>query len=210
MTQIVPTITAENAHNYRDEIERVAGFAKRIHIDLADGIFAPSRLVNPIQVWWPEDLKADIHMMYQSPAEHIQTLISLNPSLVVLHAESEGDVLSLMTQLKSFGISAGLALLEKSQPQDFASEIAEADHVLIFGGSLGFHGGQAQLEHLSKISEVKLLNPKAEISWDGGINDANAQEIVEAGVDVLNVGGFIQKSDTPHDAYDILVGKLKQ
>lgn len=210
MTQIVPTVTADNAHVYRQEIERVAEFADRIHIDLADGEFAPTRLINPIQAWWPEDHMADIHLMYRNPSEHIETLISMSPSLVILHAESDGDLSQLIKQFTEFGIKTGIALLEPSQPEDYEQLIQQVQHVLIFGGKLGYHGGEAQLSSLSKIEKIKAINASAEIAWDGGINADNIEQLMNAGVDIFNVGGFIQKSDNPQDAYDILVSKLKQ
>lgn len=210
MTYIVPTVTSENAHLYRSEIERVANFAERIHIDLADGVFAPTKLVNPIQVWWPETMVADIHIMYKQPQDHLSTLISLSPNLVILHAESEGDVAGMISELKAVGIKAGVALLEDSQPQQYKQLVELADHVLIFGGKLGYHGGAAQLEMLNKIPEILEINPSAEIAWDGGVNDENIEQLANAGVAVADVGGFIQNADNPHQAYDILMHKLKQ
>ncbi len=210
MSLIVPTVTAENPHTYREEVERVAGLVDRIHIDLADGVLAPTRLINPVQAWWPEALTVDVHLMYQKPAEHIEPVISLKPTLVILHAEADGDLVSMLGDLKDVGIRPGLALLEASQPEDFMTEILQADHILIFGGKLGYHGGEANMELLDKVAKIKEINGSAEIAWDGGINDENIRQISDAGIDILNVGGFIQKASAPQDAYDILVQKLKQ
>jgi pentose-5-phosphate-3-epimerase len=58
------------------------------------------------------------------------------------------------------------------------------------------------------VKQVQEHHPEAEIGWDGGINDHNAQQLVAAGVDVLNVGGFIQKSDDPAGAYEKLLNLL--
>ena len=75
------------------------------------------------------------------------------------------------------------------------------DHVLIFSGDLGKHGGVADLSLLEKVNKIKALHPGAEIGWDGGINDTNAAKLIDGGVSVLNVGGFIQKSQKPDEAY---------
>lgn len=210
MNHVVPTVTAENAHIYREEVERVAGFADRIHIDLADGEFAPTKMINPIQAWWPDGLTADIHVMYKNPQEHLETLISLQPNLIIFHAESDCDLFDVLTTVKSVDIKAGLALLPDTQPSDVVELISLADHVLIFGGKLGYHGGEAQLELLNKVEPIKKINPDCEVAWDGGINLDNIQKIASAGINILNVGGFIQKASSPQDAYDILVQKLKQ
>ena len=210
MPTIVPTVTAENPHIYREEIERVSDFAGRLHIDLADGDFAPTKLINPVQAWWPEGKEVDIHLMYKKPLEHLATLISLGPSLVILHVESEGDVAAMLNEFKSVGIKAGIALLELSQPGDYIKEIEAAEHVLIFGGKLGYHGGEAQLDMLDKVAAVKEINPAVEVSWDGGIDEKNTRQIIDSGVDVLNVGGYIQKAEQPQEAYAILEQIVKQ
>ncbi len=206
----MPTVTAENPHIYREEIERVAGFVRRIHIDLGDGDLSPVKMINPIQAWWPDNLQADIHVMYQKPEEQIETLISLQPDLVIFHVESEGSILELIRELHAVNIKVGVALLASSQPENFADEIGESDHALIFGGRLGYHGGEAYLQLLDKVPRIKEIKPDIEIGWDGGASDKNVQKITSAGVNVVNVGGFIQKADAPQDAYDILMSKIKQ
>ena len=204
MTKIVPTITAGNAHIYRSEMERVADFATRLHIDFSDGEFAPTKLIKLEQAWWPNGKQIDFHIMYKRPAELVESLIALKPDLVVLHAESEGDLSGLLAELKSFNIATGVALLADSLPEDYEELIKSADHVLLFGGKLGYHGGEAALSLLSKVPKIKELNPAAELAWDGGITADNARPLADAGIDVLNVGGFIQQAKRPQEAYDII------
>lgn len=201
---IAPTITALNPHTYREQMERVMEFAARIHVDYADGLFAPTQMVSPEQSWLPEGYEVDLHVMYRRPAEHMETLISLKPNLVILHAEADGNVIGMMRELKAVGIRAGIGLLQSTQPEIYANEIEEADHVLIFSGSLGHHGGVADLSHLAKVERIKEINPLVEVGWDGGINDENVGKLVQGGINVLDVGGFIHKSDDPKNAYGIL------
>src|SRR6266702_1258371 len=92
MTDICPTIDAEDAHAYRAQMERIATFARRVHIDLGDGEFTPNRLIPIDQVWWPGGMRADLHVMYRRPFEHLDALIALGPQLIIVHAEAEGDV----------------------------------------------------------------------------------------------------------------------
>lgn len=210
MSIICPTILAENPHTYREQLERISGFAGRIQIDLADGEFAPNTTITPVQAYWPNSISADIHLMFKRPVEQIETLISLKPNIVILHAESEGDIKSLMLQLKAVEIQVGIALLKDTRAEDKKTLIDLADHVLIFSGSLGHFGGEADYGLFEKIKAVKKINPDAEIGWDGGVNDKNVADLVAAGVDVLNVGGFIQKATQPQSAYAILESITKQ
>jgi len=202
---IVPCVTAATAAEYREQMARVAPFAKRVHIDISDGQFSPVKLVNPIQTYWPNDVLGDLHLMVKNPAEHTETLISLKPNLVIVHAESQGDLISMLRQLKAVRIKTGVALLQPTQVSQAADLIAEVDHVLIFSGDLGHFGGTADLTLLSKVSQIKSVNPNAEIGWDGGASIENIPQLVSGGIDVINVGGAIQKAADAKAAYEELV-----
>lgn len=198
---ICPTITAYDTHEYRAQMERVKSFAERVHIDLMDGEFVPTTSPGPEHIWWPQELVADIHVMYQRPMECIDGLIKLQPHLVVIHTEADVHHMDFAARLHAAGIAAGLAILADTPVENAYQIMHGFDHVLVFSGKLGYHGGAANLALLDKVAKIRAHHPGAEISWDGGITDQNAQTLIEGGVTVLNVGGFIQQSDDPSAAY---------
>ena len=208
MSVICPTVTAFSVDEYGRQIDRIASFAERIHVDLMDGEFTPTRSPNPIQAWWPGDVEADIHLMFAKPLEHIETLVSLKPSLVIIHAEAEGNLSGFLEHLKRYGIKVGVALLPQTQPDDVAELIKVSDHVLIFSGDLGHFGGTVNEKLLEKVTKIREINPAVETGWDGGANADNIALLANGGIDVINVGGAIQRSDEPEEAYATLVAKL--
>lgn len=201
MASVVPTVTAYSSREYKTQIEKAANLSNRISLDFMDGIFTPSKSINLIQAYWPPHIKVDIHLMYEKPAEHIETLISIKPNLVVVHAEASSDLKTIFKQLSQVGINTGLAFLPGSQPADFSELLQVATQALIFSGKLGSFGGVADLSLLSKVANLRAINPQLEIAWDGGINDKNAKELVVGGIDILNVGGYIQNAQDPQTAY---------
>lgn len=205
---ICPTITAYEPHQYREQVERVVGFAGRLHIDLMDGEFTETTSPPVDQIWLPEHVICDVHLMYQRPLEALPKLIELKPHLVVVQAEAD-DAEAAVLSLKQAGIKAGVALLAETQVDQLGGIIEQVDHVLVFSGHLGYHGGEADLSLLSKVAEIKARNQSAEIAWDGGINQDNAPELVKAGVTVLNAGGFIQNAADPANAYAILSSSVQ-
>ena len=208
-TVICPTVTAFDPHQYREQLERAAKFAERIHIDLMDGEFAQTVSPDLLQVWWPHNVIVDIHLMYQRPMDHLQQLIKLKPHMVIVHNEVDVHHMHFAAELHQHDIKTGLALL-KDTPIEWAQQIMHSfDQILIFSGELGHHGGQADLSLLDKVKYVRQHHPEAEIAWDGGINDQNIKELAAAGVNVMNVGGYIQKSETPDRAYDKLISVIK-
>ncbi len=206
---ICPTVTAYDEYQYKIQIERIKSFARRVHMDLMDGEFAPTKSPELSKIWWPPEMEVDIHLMYQSPMEHLETLIKLKPRMVIVHNEAHVHHMHLAAELHKADILAGLALLQET-PVEYAYQIMHSfDHVLVFSGKLGYHGGETDLGLLDKVHKIREHHFDAEVGWDGGINDSNAKQLVEAGVTVLNVGGYIQNSENPHAAYDKLREVLK-
>jgi len=203
MSIICPTVLAEDPHAFRNQLERVEPFAGRIQIDLADGNFA-TKTIELDQVHWPDGLVIDLHLMYADPTANINKLLEMKPHLVIIHKEAKSDLLGIVEALRGGGIDFGVALLPETNVEMAREEIYVANHVLIFGGKLGSFGGDANLDLLQKVGEIREINPSIEIGWDGGVNAENVKIISEAGIDVVNVGGFIQRAEKPQEAYDIL------
>jgi ribulose-phosphate 3-epimerase len=204
-TTICPTVLAGTPEEYRHQIGRIAQFATRIHIDLADGQFAPTKTIPIDQVWWPGGVRADLHVMYQRPFEHYKTYLSLGPQMVIVHAESDGSFVPFSELMHRHGIEVGVALKADTPVALIRPALQWIDYVLVFSGDLGHFGGQADLALLDKVKMLRQLKPQLEIGWDGGINNTNARALAMGGVDVLNVGGFIQHASDPRMAYGALV-----
>jgi ribulose-phosphate 3-epimerase len=205
MAIICPTVTAYDEYEYNEQLKTLKPFAGRIHIDLMDGVFAPTKSPELEHIWWPHELTADIHLMYQHPMECIDQLIKLRPRMVIIHNEADVHHMDFAAKLHAAGIEAGLAILHDT-PIEWAYQIMHSfDHVLIFSGNLGFQSGAvADLGCLDKVQKVREHHPDAEIGWDGGINDLNAAKLAAGGVEVLNVGGFIKNATDPASAYATL------
>jgi ribulose-phosphate 3-epimerase len=200
---ICPTVTAFSAAEYREQLQRIQGFADRIHIDFMDGIFAPTVSVAISEAWWQPGPAVDLHVMYKRPLEYLEDLVALKPHMIIVHAESEG-VLEFLHEIDELGIKKGLALLKDTQVKDVEPLVQVVDHVLIFSGELGKFGGTVDMTLLEKVRQLKQIKPSLEIGWDGGISAENAATLVAGGVDVLNVGGHIQQAQDPESAYDTL------
>ena len=113
---IVPTILTDNKQDYRAQAERINIFTRRVQIDVTDGIFAPTQTLDITNVWWPKNWEADLHLMVANPSEHLDTVLKLNPSLCILHAEANEDLLPSFQILKDAGIKTGVALLPSTFP----------------------------------------------------------------------------------------------
>lgn len=204
MAIICPTVLASDTDEFSEQIKRVS-FAPRIQLDFMDGEFAPTKSIDLKDAWWPKTAKADLHLMYKNPEDYLDVILNQKPNLVIIHAEAEVNLAGFARKLHAEGINAGLCVLPETKISDIKDVLNDYDHLLIFGGKLGYFGGKADLSQADKAKEAKAVNPDIEIGWDGGTNDQNAKQLADAGVEVLNAGGFIQKADSPKAAYQKLV-----
>ena len=206
MSEICPTVLAATEDDYREQMAVLEPFASRIQIDLGDGIFTTVSV--PVgDVWWPEGMTPDIHLMHQRPLNVLEKLLHLNPRMIIFHAESD-DVPECIDRVRQGSVKVGLALLPETSVESQKDIISQVDHVLIFGGKLGSFGGHADLSQLDKIAQIDAINSQVEIGWDGGANMDNVVQLSEAGVDVINVGGAIQKANNPENAYRALTRQI--
>ena len=205
MAVICPTITAYTKNDFDEQIAKVGHIANRIQIDLTDGKFTDKATLALGDVWWPVGVKADIHLMFNNPLETTKVMIKHKPHLVIIHAESDDNFSEVIETCKHHKVKVGLALLPKTGVETISKWLSKIDHVLIFSGNLGYQGGStADFDLLDKVTDIKRANNTVEIGWDGGVNDQNVAELINGGVDVLNVGGFIQNAQDPEKAIDSL------
>lgn len=208
MALICPTVLASSEADYAEQMQRIGPFAERVQIDLMDGEFAKAHSVTLDDLWWPVSLVVDLHLMYQNPFDHLEAILHLKPNMVIIHVEAPIHHMHFAAELHKEGIKAGLAVLPETPISNVEQILHSFDHLLIFSGNLGHFGGSTNLDLLSKVTEAKAHHPEIEVGWDGGVNHQNARRLVDGGVDVLNVGGYIQKAENPSLAYKTLVDAI--
>ena len=185
MAKIVPTILAETPDIYQSRLELVTRTADRVHVDIVDGKFATTKTIGLSQVYVPDGVQLDLHLMVENPADHLDNALALKPNLIIVHAEANGDHAQCAADVQSMGVKAGIAYLKDSNPDELVTKF---DHALVFTGKLGHYGGQLYQPSLAKVLEIKELKPGIEVAVDGGVNSRNMQDVIDAGADVLDAG----------------------
>ena len=146
--------------------------------------------------------------MAANPSQHLDTILKLNPTLCILHAEASEDLTPTFRALKEAGIKLGLALLPQTFPGTVKPYIDMVDHVLIFAGQLGVQGSPADMMQMEKIPLIRNMKPEVEIGWDGGANMSNVRALAHADLDVINVGAAISQAENPAAAFQMLVEEI--
>lgn len=210
MAIIVPTLTTDDPNVFNANLTEFSKFSKRVQVDVSDGSFAPTNLVPLSQMQFPEGVAIDLHMMTARPSDYLTNILSLKPSLCILHAEVDDDLAAIFTQLKNAGIRVGLALLKGTFPRKRQDLIAVADHVMIFAGELGRQGGTIDMLQIEKVPLIREIKPDLEIGWDGGANLSNVRALAHAGIDVINVGSAISQAADKPAMYQSLIAESEK
>ena len=208
---IVPTILTSDPQIFATQLDTYQKFARRIQLDLMDGTFTADKSISESAIsQLPPNLAVDFHLMSARPSDHLAQILRLKPTLCILHAEANENLLPFFNEFKKVGIKCGVALLPGTFPELVKPYLDIADHALIFAGTLGKQGGQADLLQMEKIKLIRKLKPSIEIGWDGGANLSNVRALAHADLNVINVGSAISKTENPADAYTKLVEESKK
>ncbi len=198
--KIAPSILAADQADLKSEILKVqeAG-ADMIHVDVADGHFAPNISMGPDTVRSIRKvtrLPLDVHLMITDPVKFAEPFLAAGSDVVTVHAESvdEKQVAGLSELLREKGRKFGIALKPATPlPHWFKDHLQNIDLLLVLSVNPGFPGQAFMPEVLPKVERaVEIVGSMdLEIEVDGGVDRENASDIVEAGATVLVAGASI-------------------
>lgn len=203
--KIAPSILAADHADLKGEILRVqeAG-ADMIHVDVADGHFAPNISMGPDTVRSIRKvtkLPLDVHLMISDPEKFAEPFLTAGGDIITVHAEvvNEKQVARLSEFVRERGRKFGIALKPvTSIPTWLRNQLNDIDLLLVLSVNPGFPGQAFMPEVLPKVKNaVKMVDSAdLEIEVDGGVDQENASSIVKAGATVLVAGASIfRKSD---------------
>ncbi|MBS4016579.1 MAG: ribulose-phosphate 3-epimerase [Candidatus Latescibacteria bacterium] len=196
-----------------EEISRVqkAGI-DAIHLDVMDGHFVPNLSFGvPILKAIRPKLTVPVmsHLMVNTPEKIIDKFI-LDSDGVIFHIEATDKVQECLDMINKANKLAGIALNPDTPVSQIHPYLNNVYEVLIMSVHPGF-GGQAFIpESVDKIKKLKEMIRRAEskalIGVDGGVGLNNAENLIQAGADILAVGSSIFKSKDYADTIKKLRG----
>ncbi len=204
-TLIAPSILAADFANLQRDIEMInQSEADWFHIDIMDGVFVPNISFGmPVLEAITKHAKKtiDVHLMIIDPDRYIKTFAQLGSTNFTVHYEACTHLHRTLQAIKAEGMKAGVALNPHTPVSLLEDIIKDIDLVCLMSVNPGF-GGQSFIEHtytkVKQLKEIILLNNASTlIEIDGGVTNKNAQQLVEAGADVLVAGNYVFKAQNP-------------
>jgi ribulose-phosphate 3-epimerase len=193
MVKIAPSLLACDFARLDEEIRDVEGAgADVLHVDVMDGHFVPNITVGPVVVRAISDcahVPLDVHLMIDEPERYFGDFVEAGADMVTFHIELDIPHVELARRIREAGAIPGISLNPATPASALAPVVGEVDLVLVMTVNPGFGGQEFMPEVLPKIAEIKqMMPPNVTLSVDGGLNDENAAQVVEAGAAMLVAG----------------------
>jgi|SRR3989338_5574985 len=192
--KVFPSVMAKSQQELDDKLKNLAGVAKYLHLDVADGKFVPNT-----SLWFPFKLskkfKYIAHLMVKNPETWIKKH-GKKVEFCIVQTEAV-DVEKYLKETKSQKRKVAFALNPETKVKKIKNHLKDIDYVLILTVHPGFYGAKYLKYPLRKISEIKKINLKIKVIVDGGMNQKTAMEAAKAGADYIVSGSFITKAEKP-------------
>jgi len=200
MTTIAPSILACDFLNIQTEIEAFKDEENLwFHLDLMDGHYVPNLTFGKSIIKNLHTItkhKLDAHLMVTNPQDYVKELSEIGLHNFTFHWETVTHHDMFINFVKQYYPSVGVTLNPGTPVSVIPDYLVEKiDLILIMSVNPGF-GGQKFIEStFDKVKHFKKLkdkyNPNLEIQIDGGVTNANAKNLIEAGATNLVAGSYI-------------------
>jgi len=196
---LAPSILSADFSRLGSEVKDAeAGGAALIHVDVMDGRFVPNISIGPAvtaAIRRSTQLPLDCHLMVEDPQRAIPAFVEAGADMISVHVEAERHLHRAVTAIKAHGRKAGVVLNPATPLGALASILPVVDYVLLMSVDPGFGGQEMIRSVLGKVSELRAwirrdrLDVRVEI--DGGVNEANLDDVARSGVDVIVAGSAV-------------------
>ena len=182
------------------------------HIDVMDGKFVENNNLElmkdyAITISHISNIPLDVHLMVENVEEIMDEYMDLLPDRITFHIEAISDserIFNIIDELKSNGIKIGIAIKPNTKIEEIKPYLNYIHQVLVMTVEPGKGGQKLIPETLEKIKELRSFvddnGIDIDIEADGGINKETAEDVRNAGTDVLVSGAFIINSENQREA----------
>jgi len=184
-----------------EDLTRIRPHADLLHIDVADGHFAPALLFFPdltARVRAASDLPMHVHLMVDDTIleSQIDQFADAGADVITLHAECASVATGALDHIKQRGLFAGLVLKVETPVTALAPYIDQIRFLTLLGTSIGVKGKGLHDDALKRLEEARALVRGADVGHrvivvaDGAIRHETVPKLRAAGAEAVVLGSL--------------------
>jgi ribulose-phosphate 3-epimerase len=210
--RIAPSLLSADFARLADALARAEeGGADLVHVDVMDGHFVPNLTIGPPVVKALKrtaHLPLDVHLMIERPEETIENYLEAGADWISVHVEGTRHLQRCLDMIRRGGARAGAAVNPGTPVCALDASWGDLDFALIMSVNPGWGGQKLLPSSVAKVrrarEEALARGARAVIEVDGGVEAANAAELVQAGAEILVAGTAIYGQDDVKSAIQSL------
>ena len=208
--EVIPGILENNWEGIEKKLTIIKPFAKIVHIDLLDGIFAPNKtFMDPVPFSpFAKDMVFELHMMVDNPVQYLKPFADAGFTRFIGQIEKMPDIAEFVTTAEEWG-EVGLAIDSETPSEKIEEYLSDLDFAFVMTVKAGFSNQSFLPEALEKVRKLRKQHEWIPIEVDGGINDKNIVDAKNAGATRFVSTGFIyNQGENPQKQYETLVNLI--
>ena len=207
--EIEPSLYAADFTRLGEQIDALLAAGCRVfHFDVGDGHFVPPVTIGPVVLRSIAPMNhadggvIDCNLMVSDPAHHFPEFAESGADSVTFHVETTEDPIEVAAAARAHGLAVGVAFNPATTPARAATaaELAAADMILCMSIEPGYSGQAFMPGAFARIEELATL-VDIPIQVDGGVGEANAKAVHDAGASLLVAGSAVFADPDPGAAY---------
>lgn len=182
-----------------DDLARIAPHADILHIDVADGHFAPALLFFPDLVARMRDITSvpiHVHLMTADAVllAQIAQFADAGADLISLHVENAAVADAALDLLAARGVAAGMVLRVETPVAQAARWLPRLDMLTLLGTAIGVKGQGLDPAATARLAEaaglIAATGRRIVLAADGGIRDNTVPLLRKAGAETVVLGSL--------------------
>lgn len=188
-----------NLLRLEDDLTRIAPHADILHVDVADGYFAPAFLFFPDLVAAMRKhtaLPIHVHLMVANAVvlAQIEQFVEAGADLISIHVENAAVADAGLTRIAELGVAAGMVLRVETPVALAEKWLPRLDMLTLLGTAIGVKGqgldptATARLQQAAGL--IAATGKRIVLAADGGIRDTTVPLLRQAGAETVVMGSL--------------------
>jgi ribulose-phosphate 3-epimerase len=182
-----------------DDLRRIESHADLLHVDVADGHFAPALLFFPDLVARMRDATAlpiHVHLMTSDSVllSQIEQFAEAGADLISIHVENHFVADEALRRLEALGVAKGMVLRVETPVEEIDPFLDRLDFVTLLGTAIGVKGRGLDPQATARLREAAVLIARSGrsivLAADGGIREHTVPLLREAGANTVVMGSL--------------------